>query len=467
MKRALILFIAAVCALPLCADSTSDLLKARPAHDAVRIKVIPGADGKVSLEYAVDASSMKSLPADKTIRASDEIGIYLANFNPLEEKYTVNVTSTPDPNFAAIKDFLDDFKKFAGTFPSATAGTGGPPVGGGGPGAPPAGPCKDFKDLVDSLNRSLKPELDEQQLQNIAKEATGLAGVNQAKSDLSQIVTQIDINITTARTALQTIRADFTSLDGAKPKKSCPTVTVQMLIEFVEAQGNAERALNAKEALEKQIKKVIADLEKVADPRKWDDRGTDYRIDSATPTADNEATVNIAAQVVVATLPNGVITFTPSDSKAASKLHVRLDSFFVPERALAVVYNTLTYPQYGTAKDAAGKTVVARTKDHEPLSAAAMLNLIMRVGSGTVVNPMIQIGLSTAKDYPAILAGIGFRFTEPVSFSLSAGGMLTRYKDLDGNLAVGQEVSGTDDINKHLTYKNSPIVVYGAFQIKF
>jgi hypothetical protein len=106
--------------------------------------------------------------------------------------------------------------------------------------------------------------------------------------------------------------------------------------------------------------------------------------------------------------------------------------------------------------------------DHQPVNGALMLNLVMRLGnSPSVAYPFLQFGVSSAKDFPGVLAGLGLRFVQPFNFSISAGGMITRYKDLDGNLKVGDTVTGTDDINKHLVYKTSPVVLYGAMQLKF
>jgi hypothetical protein len=133
-----------------------------------------------------------------------------------------------------------------------------------------------------------------------------------------------------------------------------------------------------------------------------------------------------------------------------------------------VIYNNITYPQYGTTTNASGQTVVKRTKDHEPIGGALMLNLVMRLGRGaSVAHPLLQFGVSSAKEFPGFLAGIGVRFVEPFNFSLSVGGMITRYKDLDGELKVGDPASGTADINKHLVYKTSPVAIYGAMQLKF
>ena len=81
--------------------------------------------------------------------------------------------------------------------------------------------------------------------------------------------------------------------------------------------------------------------------------------------------------------------------------------------------------------------------------------------------PFIQFGMSTAKDFPGFLAGAGFRFTSPVAFSISAGGMITRYKDLDDPSRLNKPISGTAEIKDHLIDKTSPVALYGAIQLKF
>jgi hypothetical protein len=178
--------------------------------------------------------------------------------------------------------------------------------------------------------------------------------------------------------------------------------------------------------------------------------------------------VAVTASVRDVTLDGGVVKVAENTkTKTTAAFVVRQDSFVVPERAAAMIYNRLTYPKYGTTVNKDGKTVVDRAKDDSPVGGAIMLNLIPRIGGVSVAYPFFQLGVSSAKEYPGFLAGIGIRFTGPVSWSASAGGMITRFKDLDQTLHVGDVVTGTSDIDKHLQWRFSPVVLYGAIQLKF
>jgi hypothetical protein len=132
-----------------------------------------------------------------------------------------------------------------------------------------------------------------------------------------------------------------------------------------------------------------------------------------------------------------------------------------------MVYNSLKYPKYGTGKNTAGETIIVRNEDRKPIDGALMLNLVMRFGSPSVAHPFLQFGVSSAKDIPGFLAGLGLRFNTPMAFSFSVGGMITRYKDLDDKDRIGKPVSGTAEIDEHLVYKTSPVALYGALQLKF
>jgi hypothetical protein len=80
---------------------------------------------------------------------------------------------------------------------------------------------------------------------------------------------------------------------------------------------------------------------------------------------------------------------------------------------------------------------------------------------------MLQVGITTSKDVPAILAGGGLRlFGLPRGdIALGAGAMIAWVKDL-GSLRVGDVVGGTVDIDADLRYARRQ-GLYAAIQYKF
>src|ERR1700753_195342 len=277
-------------------------------------------------------------------------------------------------------------------------------------------------------------------------------------------------SIIRARDSLSQIRSLYGALDGNKPNGGCRAFTPQVLVDYMEVRSAADRILAAKENLAQQLGNLAKTLDPFVDPGVWyGPSSSDYIIKTVTPTFAEQQGVAATVKTRSVKLDDGSLVITSDDANVVSAaLVVRKSSFFVAERAAAILYNSLTYPQYGTAKNAAGDTVVQRSADHRPIDGALMLNLVMRTGrDSSVAYPFLQLGVSSAKDFPGFLAGLGLRFADPFNFSISVGGLITRYKDLDGDLKVGEAVTGTDDITQHLTYKTSPVVLYGAVQLKF
>jgi len=458
-------------AIPLfAADPTADLLSAQTVKDFIRLsKPLPGEDSVSGGVDSFDDTHLHSI-AGETFAASRQISILVANFNPLTQVWTVNGKTSADPNFAAIKAFLDDLKPLQDTFKTdKTQGTNTvadePP--------PSPDPCVRLRKLIADANNALsEPSLTAKGLQKIVEKATGYQGVTDARSDLQDVIDKIDENNKTARKTLDTIRKEFGTQKSQSPAKTCSSIDSTILVDYIDITGKAERVIAGREALSRSIADLIkTSLDPYMKSERW--RGPalkDLLSTTVTPTFEKQVTVTASFKsksVELADNDNS-ITVKTADSGASADFIVRRDSFWVPERAAAVIYNRLTYPNYGTKQDkATGGFTVQRTDDTRPVSGAVMLNLIPRFRRSSAVYPMFQIGVTSAKDYPGLVAGLGLRFTNPVAFSISFGGMVTRYKDLDKNLHVNDPVSGTDEINKHLEYRTSPIVPYAAIQMKF
>jgi hypothetical protein len=449
------------------ADATSDFLTARSVRNFVRIGFVN--DKNPKLVYSLDSfdtNDQKTLLKGLTLRTEDEIAVYIADFNPLRDSFTVDSKETPSPNYGAIKAFLDDLKILQQSLPPVGEGTSDTT-------SQRTTRCDRLRKLIATAQEALSAtELTPQNLNDMAVSAIGFEGVHNVIIQLTGTSNNLKANMDKASKAIESIVAEFSHVKGAEPQDSCATIDSAILVDYVSVTGSAAQVLAQKSALKQVVDGLVTSLGKIDDADDWrgaNDNLTDYVFTRLTPTFEKDQTVTVTAVRRTITVEDGVLSIGNADkTKQEVAFLVKRDSFFVTERAVAGIYNHLKYPKYGTAKNDAGETVVERSKDdYDPVNAAMMLNMVMRTKMGSVAYPMLQLGVSTAKDFPGLLAGIGLRFTQPSAFSLSVGGMITRYKDLDGVLKPGDKVTGTSDIESHLEFKTSPVVLYGAIQLKF
>lgn len=475
MKRLLVfLAILAMASSASAADPTTEMLNAPLVQDYITLSL--GRDGgKTIVRYTLDSGASSRSADGRTFRSSDQIAIHIKDFNPLTQAWVVDSKATPDVSYTAIKAFFDDLSALQ----KALA-----PAGGAGTGTPGedrteeqmealTGCAKLLKLIRDAHDALSEQALSASELQSLVSGATGNSGVTNAESTLALRQNDIVSENTAAREALDSIRSEFGTLhlekEDALPRDECTPINSRILVDYIQVNSTADQIIAAKEQLHAQIGDLRKSLQPYLERSEWHGKDlADYRIRSVTPTFAEQQEVSVSAKRRIVTLDGGSLSVTTDDANVISgKFTVRKSSFFVAERAAAVIYNNLTYPQYGTTTNDNGETVVERVDDHDPINGALMLNLVTRLPRTSVAHPLLQLGVSSAKDFPGFLAGVGLRFVEPFNFSISVGGMITRYKDLDGDLREGDPVSGTADIEKHLEYKTSDVKLYGAIQVKF
>jgi len=110
----------------------------------------------------------------------------------------------------------------------------------------------------------------------------------------------------------------------------------------------------------------------------------------------------------------------------------------------------LSYPRYGTDTSGGRTIVVSAGSDDQQYSAIGVLNGVFDFDLPGSVYPMFQLGVGTAAKYPLGLVGVGVAFPKK-QFSLSVGAAIFARQVLSG-LQLGQEVSGTADIEKALKW---------------
>jgi hypothetical protein len=157
-----------------------------------------------------------------------------------------------------------------------------------------------------------------------------------------------------------------------------------------------------------------------------------------------------------------------AETTASETMTTQRRTRFAREFAVATILGTVTREHYGTDMNASGTTVVGRmAKPIASVEPAFLASFVCRCRTGPLVAPMLQVGVTTSKDVPAILAGGGLRlFGLPRGdVALGLGAMIAWVKDLD-SLRVGDPVGGTVDIEADLRYARRQ-GLYAALQYKF
>jgi hypothetical protein len=205
-----------------------------------------------------------------------------------------------------------------------------------------------------------------------------------------------------------------------------------------------------------------------ADAAQW--QGSEYRLaDGIRPPREGSLTTVIRVTYVRLDVDESSGTVVAiAETTASETMATQRASRFVREFAIASVVSTVTRPQYGTTTNASGTTVVGPTSESGVSVVAAMLaSFVCRCQTGPLVAPMLQVGITTSKDVPALLLGGGVRlFGLPRGdIALGGGAMIAWVKDLD-SLRVGAPVGGTSDIEADLHYVGRR-GLYAALQYKF
>jgi hypothetical protein len=227
--------------------------------------------------------------------------------------------------------------------------------------------------------------------------------------------------------------------------------------------ANPAHQLAQLRALADALKDLQTALEPYADDDNWDGDAYVIRVTTAAP----EKIKTVEVKAVKVTYAYTDDTLRVETAKPSSvQFRVRRASSLVPEVAAGLVVAAVRTPVYGTTRQADGTQVVSlSTRKTVSYSGAVLLNGVCRCGMDSFAYPMIQIGVAAGGDAPAILTGLGLRFTRPKRLALSVGGILAWVKDLD-KLRVGGPVSGTAEIEADL--KAQPTVKgYFALQYTF
>lgn len=152
------------------------------------------------------------------------------------------------------------------------------------------------------------------------------------------------------------------------------------------------------------------------------------------------------------------LTMSVKDEKLYT-LIVRKFHRFIPSVSTGAIYSSLLFKTFGTDKNALGETIVSESVEElDPLNFGTYLNL--NIQNRSEITPLIQFGVSTTKNKPALMLGLGATYRD---ISLSVGGLWTWTPKLN-TLSVGQIVSGTTQIDDDIKYsfRDKPFLYLGV-----
>ncbi|HKO02354.1 MAG TPA: hypothetical protein VJ032_11700 [Thermoanaerobaculia bacterium] len=396
-------------------DSTADLLSATQVKDVIQFEA-----SKSGVTYRVDDRFGGTLAEGTTPTFSAPHGVDLTyrDFNPFKVTVTSTEASVADPNSKAIGDFLDALLAFS-------------------------------KSVVPGGRAQLALRIDgtdqdpEQAFNRWIQEANGRPGIAKVRSEVASLISTT-ANERDTKTAYVAHETDAT-----------------LLVKAAQELNESKDLLKALDELAKLLDYYLA--------RSWrngSSANSDLVIRNVGTDPANQKNIGLSFALKSYTFAaaNNTITET-TDATLARSLTLRRYRRFVPEVGVAGIYNELKYPKYSTeTKD--GVLVVKKETSESNVDAAMTMNMFCNCLGTDVIFPGFQLGISKAENYPGIMAGVAFRFSQPKQVSISFGRMVTWFKDLS-TLKVGDKVTAQSDIDNDLKRKRSPAAWYFGVQYSF
>ncbi|GGK79249.1 hypothetical protein GCM10011405_28890 [Rufibacter glacialis] len=152
--------------------------------------------------------------------------------------------------------------------------------------------------------------------------------------------------------------------------------------------------------------------------------------------------------------------------KITSILVIRKFFRFIPDVSAGVAFTDITFPKFGTAVDANGRTIIADAGEEKlrKVNVSAMINFNYFAPDIRPLYPFAQLGLGTNFDYPTFFTGGGINIDRRIA--LSGGWASTWVKQLN-ELKIGDPVPGTADLEKDITQEFNWFKPYFSIQLKF
>ena len=465
----------AVCMPTLISGQTLGFLSAPRVRDQVQLRL----EGK-KVRYALETSdNFRDIASDQLFLASSTIKVTYPGLNPLKIQVTAAVSETDDPGHSAVAKLIDALLGFPallkpGTSQAAKANTSSSVA------------CTEltqaFSDL-DYLDLNLYPAITNppEIARNVKewvdvideklndKTASAPDAIHAAILKIESYRQQLDGNAgyyTNAKARLKKIFEED-KRDTAPASDSC-ALQARSIYQLLRV-GDPYRRLGELGGLAQTLK----DLSKTLDDSygaksSW--LGKNFIVQDLNPKADKVQ--KIVAKVLEVKLPVsdlGALTVSKQEVGSAT-FSLRLYSAFAPEIGAGVVAAFVDQPKYGTSTNSSGQTVVALAKKNSvSIDPSIMMNFVCRCGPNPFFEPMLQVGVATSKDVPAILLGGGLRLFSVGKGDVAVGGGLAIVWTQDlTHLKVGDVISGTKDIDQDLSFNHAPKPrPYFTLQYKF
>jgi len=444
---------------------TRELLDAPQVKDRIRVQW--DATNK-KMTWAVDEGTrFRELLPDALFLTKTSVVITYPRLNPLRIQATASVTAADDPSAATISKLIESILSVATILRPGQKATGDEPTTvpacpGGGPAANEVGALTLALYGPDTSPTHLRAEMTRWTAaidDGLRDTASGAKAIRSAIT----LITQKEVSGDNQKAGLlptldQVIKGATASAEriekaAMEPPTSCDG-TIYRLALLTNPRGRIQQLAVLKAA----VTQLVDLLEtQYAVDAKWE--GTDFHIsDEIRPTPDKmrNVTVKIANVTLKVDDLSSALTIAQEDAGSAA-FTVRRYNAFAPEIGVGAVFGFVTRPKYGTGKNQAGDTIVARVPDDQvSVDPSVLVNFVCRCAAGAFA-PMVQIGASTSKDLPAILVGGGLRLFGAGKGDVAIGGglMLAWVKDLQ-TLKEGDVVTGTKDIEADLGYGARP-----------
>jgi hypothetical protein len=483
MQRLLIVVIMFVSCVAL-ADDTQLLL------DATRVdhNILLALDGKVVRFTTDDGRRSGTIDTARTFAGTDGFDVLFQNYNPLQLSVTATEKKEAEPNTKSAEDFLGLLTDTLKIIP----GLGGAP-GGTGVSAVTIQTCADARQVAQQAATQLAKladvTLDQKQRDTWVKGANGRTGVQNVRDSIKTFVGDLNAKITNAKNAQQALRdlgalrgklesarttladqiakADATPA-GQKAKATATTKlkqTEELLAcwpDTITTLAAANSIIDSHQKLADALTALVLALDALDNDAKW--AGNNFIVLRTETQPEIQDTITV--KITPLTLDeNGSIT-SKTEGLITRDIILREYRRFVPEFGVAGIYSDLRYPKYNVKDDAGKKVVAANGFDTANVNAAATMNLFCNCLGGHTLYPGFQLGISKAKDYPGLMAGIALRFAGVKRISIATGRMVTWYKDLN-KLQVGSEVGSENDINADLKLRRAKTAWYLGAQLTF
>ncbi|HSY52146.1 MAG TPA: hypothetical protein VLC46_25320 [Thermoanaerobaculia bacterium] len=325
---------------------------------------------------------------------------------------------------------------------------------------------------VEKLNAIKTPAITASDVESWVSDANGLNGIRAVRSKIAGARNTLQTKITAAEDA----KKNLEDLRGTQ-NSGCSEINALTYIQLFTAAADLSSYLDAGHHLLQSMDDLIKMLDGYT-AKTWrtgDSSNSDLVFRQTESALDQEKPIALTFRINKYEFDKTSNTIkASSDTSIDRKFLVRRYRRFVNEVGVAGIYNSLKYPTYTAQaasaslgvqpRQASGFTVV-RSQSSTNVDAALTLNFLCNYLEDGVYTGF-QVGVSKAKDYPGLLAGLVLRFSQPTRLAVSVGGIVTRYKDLS-KLVAGGDVASPDALQADLKYRTSPVALYLGVQYNF